>query len=137
MAGRAGVPPDEYAKFLPGTRFLTPEEALARFEKKDGLESLYGSGMVADEFNVANKVYAKPQPVAEYLDGSLLREALGAPQAARRDNRGAMAARPARLAPPVRRAAAATADDARRAGVPAADRRSGAWSATCRSSGTR
>jgi NitT/TauT family transport system substrate-binding protein len=82
MAGRAGVPAEEYARFLPGTRFLTPEEALARFEKKEGLETLYGSGLVADAFNVANKVYAKPQPVAEYLDGSLSREALGAPQAA-------------------------------------------------------
>jgi NitT/TauT family transport system substrate-binding protein len=82
MAGRAGVPPEDYAKFLPGTRFLTPQEALARFEKKEGLDTLYGSGMVADTFNVANKVYAKAQPVAEYLDGSLLREALGAPQAA-------------------------------------------------------
>src|SRR5437763_697259 len=37
MAGRAGVPPEEYAKFLPGTRFLTPQEALARFAKKHGL----------------------------------------------------------------------------------------------------
>lgn len=82
MAGRAGVPPEEYAKFLPGTRFLSPQEALARFDKKEGLNTLYGSGLVADAFNVANKVYAKPQPVAEYLDGSLLREALGAAQAA-------------------------------------------------------
>ena len=78
----AGVAADEYAKFLPGTRFLKPEEALARFEKKEGLETLYGSGLVADAFNVANKVYAKPQPVAEYLDGSLLRDAMGANQAA-------------------------------------------------------
>jgi len=75
MAGRAGVPPEEYAKFLPGTRFLTPEEALARFEPKDTLESLLGSGKVADEFNVANKVYAQPQPVAAYIDGSLSKEA--------------------------------------------------------------
>jgi NitT/TauT family transport system substrate-binding protein len=75
MAGRAGVPPEEYAKFLPGTRFLTPEEALARFETKDTLESLFGSGKVADEFNVANKVYAQPQPVAAYIDGSLSKEA--------------------------------------------------------------
>jgi NitT/TauT family transport system substrate-binding protein len=82
MAGRAGVPAEEYAKFLPGTRFLTPEEAMVRFDKKEGLESLIGSGLVADAFNVANKVYAKPQPVAEYLDGSLLRDAMGAPQAA-------------------------------------------------------
>jgi NitT/TauT family transport system substrate-binding protein len=76
MAARAGVSPDEYAKFLPGTRFLTPEEALARFEKKDSLQSLFGSGKVADEFNVANKVYKDPQPVAAYIDGSLAKEAL-------------------------------------------------------------
>jgi NitT/TauT family transport system substrate-binding protein len=77
MAGRAGVPPEEYATFLPGTRFLSPEEALTKFEKKDGLESLYGSGKVADDFNVANKVYAAPQPVGEYIDSSLAKEALG------------------------------------------------------------
>jgi NitT/TauT family transport system substrate-binding protein len=85
MAARAGVAPEEYAKFLPGTRFLSPDEAMARYEKKDTLDSLYGSGMVADAFNVANKVYAAHQPVAEYLDGSLLKEALSptpAPQAA-------------------------------------------------------
>ncbi len=57
MAARAGVPPEEYAKFMPGTRFLSPEEALTRFEPKDTLDSLFGSGKVADEFNVANKVY--------------------------------------------------------------------------------
>jgi len=78
MAGRAGVQPEEYTKYMPGTRFLTPEEALARFEKKDSLESLYGSGKVADAFNVANKVYAQPQPIDSYIDGSLSKEALGA-----------------------------------------------------------
>jgi NitT/TauT family transport system substrate-binding protein len=81
MAGRAGVPPDEYARFLPGTRFLSPDEALARFDntsaKKDTLESLYGSGKVADVFNVTNKVYAKSQTVDEYIDPSLSKEALG------------------------------------------------------------
>jgi len=77
MAGRAGVPPDEYAKFLPGTHFLTPAEALKRFDMKDGtLDTLLGSGKVADAFNVANKVYATPQPVAAYIDGSLAKEAL-------------------------------------------------------------
>ena len=45
-------------------------------EKKEGLETLYGSGLVADAFNVANKVYAKPQPVASYIDGSLSKDAL-------------------------------------------------------------
>ena len=75
MAARAGVPPEEYAKFLPGTHFLSPEEALAKFEQKDTLETIYGSGKVADAFNVTNKVYAAAQPVAEYIDGSLSKEA--------------------------------------------------------------
>jgi NitT/TauT family transport system substrate-binding protein len=81
MAGRAGVPPEEYGKFLPGTRFLSPDEALARFEKKDSLESLFGSGQVADAFNIANKVYAQPQPLAAYIDGSLSKEAIVTTQA--------------------------------------------------------
>jgi NitT/TauT family transport system substrate-binding protein len=81
MAGRAGVPPEEYVKYLPGTKFLSPEEALARFEKKDTLDSLYGSGKVADAFNVANKVYKDPQNVDSYIDGSLAKEALGKPAA--------------------------------------------------------
>jgi len=76
MAARAGVPPEEYAKFMPGTRFLTPEEALKRFEPHDNLDSLLGSGKVADAFNVENKVYKDPQPVKAYIDGSLSKEAL-------------------------------------------------------------
>jgi len=75
MAARAGVPAEEYGKFLPGTRFLSPKEALARFEKKDTLDSLYGSGKVADAFNVANKVYPKSQNVDDYIDASLSKEA--------------------------------------------------------------
>ncbi len=96
MAGRAGVPPEEYTKYMPGTRFLTPEEALARFEKKDSLDSLYGSGKVADAFNVANKVYAQPQPIDSYIDGSLSKEAIGAPKAGGRKIGGSQV----RLAPP-------------------------------------
>lgn len=77
MAGRAGVSPDEYAKFLPGTRFLSPDEALAAYQKNDTLKSVYGSGKVADAFNLANKVYKDPQKVDSYLDPSLSKEARG------------------------------------------------------------
>jgi NitT/TauT family transport system substrate-binding protein len=76
MGARAGVPPEQYVKYLPGTRYLSPEEALKAFEKKDTLDSLYGSAKVADEFNVANKVYAQHQPIDEYIDPSLSKEAL-------------------------------------------------------------
>ena len=77
MAGRAGVPAEEYAKFLPGTRFLSPTEALAAYQKNDTLKSVYGSGKVADAFNVANKVYKDPQKIETYLDPSLSKEAAG------------------------------------------------------------
>ena len=77
MAARAGVSAEEYGGFLPGTKFLTPQEAIAVFDKKEGLDSLIGSGKVADAFNVANKVYAQPQPLAEYIDSSLSKDALG------------------------------------------------------------
>ena len=43
---------------------------------KDNLDTLLGSGKVADAFNVANKVYKDPQPVKAYIDGSLSKEAL-------------------------------------------------------------
>jgi NitT/TauT family transport system substrate-binding protein len=76
MAGRAGVPPAEYAAFLPGTHFLTPAEALQRFDHKDGLGTLLGSGKVADAFHIAHKVYKVPQPVDTYIDGSLSKDAL-------------------------------------------------------------
>jgi NitT/TauT family transport system substrate-binding protein len=79
MGARAGVPPDQYAKYLPGTRYLSPEEALKAFEKKDTLDSLYGSAKVADEFNVTNKVYAQHQPIDEYIDSSLSKEASATP----------------------------------------------------------
>ncbi|HEY3594338.1 MAG TPA: ABC transporter substrate-binding protein, partial [Polyangiaceae bacterium] len=79
MAGRAGVPPEQYASFLPGTRYLAPEEALKVYEKHDGLDSLYGSAKVADDFNVANKVYEKHQPIDEYIDSSLSKEAFTSP----------------------------------------------------------
>jgi NitT/TauT family transport system substrate-binding protein len=75
MAGRAGVPPEEYAKFLPGTRFLSPEEALKAYNKGEGLDSIYGSSKTADAFNVANKVYPTPQPIDAYIDPSLSIEA--------------------------------------------------------------
>ncbi len=57
MAAKVGVKPEEYAAALPGTYFLSLAEAKKRFEKGETLESLYGSTKMADEFNVANKVY--------------------------------------------------------------------------------
>jgi NitT/TauT family transport system substrate-binding protein len=67
MAARVNLPASEYEQFVGGTKILTLEEAKAAFAKGDGLSSIYGSGAVVDKFNVDNKVYEKPQNVADYL----------------------------------------------------------------------
>ena len=72
MAAKVGVKPEEYAAAMPGTYFLTQAEAKQRFAKGTGLDSLYGSTKTADDFNVANKVYAQAQPIDEYIEPELM-----------------------------------------------------------------
>jgi NitT/TauT family transport system substrate-binding protein len=72
MAAKVGVKPEEYQAAMPGTYFLSLDEAKKRFVKGAGLDSLYGSTKIADDFNVANKVYAAAQPVDEYIDPELI-----------------------------------------------------------------
>ncbi len=71
MAARVNLTPEEYKPFLKGTKILTLAEAKKAFEKGEGLDSIYGSNVVVDKFNVDNKVYEKPQPVADYIDATL------------------------------------------------------------------
>ena len=71
MASRVGLSPEEYKPFLEGTRILTLEEAKEHFAKGEGLDSVYGSSQVSDDFNVDNKVYDTPQDVDSYIDPSL------------------------------------------------------------------
>lgn len=71
MASRVGLTPEEYAPFLEGTKLLTLEEAKAAYKKGAGLDSIYGSSKVSDDFNVANKVYDTPQDINAYFDGSI------------------------------------------------------------------
>jgi len=74
MAARVGLPPEEYKKFIGGTKILTLAEAKKHFAKGDGFDSVYGSSKISDDFNVANKVYEKPQDVDSYIDPSLTNE---------------------------------------------------------------
>jgi NitT/TauT family transport system substrate-binding protein len=72
MAAKAGVTREEYAAAMPGTYFLSLEEAKKCCKKSASLDSLYGSTSVADDFNVSNKVYGLPQVVDEYIDPAIL-----------------------------------------------------------------
>ena len=70
--GVDGRTAEEYAVHVPGTRFLSLEEAKKLYQKGDGLDSLYGSTKTADDFNVANQVYKTPQNIDEYIYGDIL-----------------------------------------------------------------
>ncbi len=72
MASRVGLSPEEYAGFVEGTKILTLEEAKAFLDKTEGFDSLYGSSMISDKFNVDNEVYAAPMDVDSYIDTSLM-----------------------------------------------------------------
>jgi NitT/TauT family transport system substrate-binding protein len=72
MAAKVGVKPEEYAAHIPGTHFLSLEDAKKVFQKNDALESIYGSSKIADQFNVANQVYKEPQNIDDYIVADLI-----------------------------------------------------------------
>lgn len=72
MSARVNLTPAEYAAFVKGTKILTLPEAKKALVKTDGLDSLYGSTKIVDEFNVANKVYDKSQKAEAYIDPSFV-----------------------------------------------------------------
>lgn len=71
MAAKVGAKVEEYAENVPGTRFLTLAEAKKVMKKGPGLDSLHGSLVVSNEFNLANKVYETSQNPDDYIVASL------------------------------------------------------------------
>lgn len=71
MAARVGLKPEEYQPLLAGTKILSLAEAKAVLKKGDGMDSLYGSSKIADDFNVKYEVYADPQAIDSYIDPSI------------------------------------------------------------------
>ncbi len=72
MAAKAGADPEEYAKNVPGTHLLSLAEAKTVFKKGDGLDSIYGSMTIGNQFNLDNKVYKDSQKPASYLAPSIV-----------------------------------------------------------------
>ena len=68
---RSDGAPDDVASRRQDGFFALAATYKQRFAKGPGLDSLYGSTKVADDFNVANKVYAQAQPVDEYITAEL------------------------------------------------------------------
>jgi NitT/TauT family transport system substrate-binding protein len=72
MAAKVGVKAADYAANIPGTYFLSLAESKKRYQKGDGLDSIYGSSKIADTFNTTNKVYKVSQAVDDYIDPSIV-----------------------------------------------------------------
>jgi len=72
MAARVNVAPEKYAKFLPGTKLLDLAGNKQYFLKTAGLGSVYGSSVIANEFNLANKVYDKKLDVDAFIEPALI-----------------------------------------------------------------
>ena len=72
MSKRDGTTPAEYKSFLGGTRLLTLAEGKKVFKKGPGLDSMYGSTKVSDDFNIKYEVYKTPQNIESYIDPSLM-----------------------------------------------------------------
>ncbi len=72
MAAKVGAKPEDYAKNIPGTHFLTLEEAKAAYKKGTGLDSIYGSMAIGNKFNLDNKVYKVSQKPESYLVPSVV-----------------------------------------------------------------
>lgn len=73
MAAKVGSTPAEYAKNVPGTHFLTLEEAKSTIKKGPGLDSIYGSMTIGNQFNLDNKVYKDSQKPEDYVVPSVIK----------------------------------------------------------------
>lgn len=71
LSARVNLKPEEYEPLLKGTYILSLDEALERWKKADGMESIYGSTNIVNEFNLKNEVYKDTQDSAKYLDPSI------------------------------------------------------------------
>ncbi|HEX4475203.1 MAG TPA: hypothetical protein VH142_09010, partial [Polyangiaceae bacterium] len=75
MSARVGLTPDAYKLLMGGTAFQDMAGDILHFKKGDGLDSIYGSSKIVDDFNVKNAVYKAPMKYEEYLDPSLVDDA--------------------------------------------------------------
>jgi NitT/TauT family transport system substrate-binding protein len=74
MSARVSLTPDAYKKLMGGTAFQDMDGDILHYKKADGLDSIYGSSKIVDDFNVGNKVYKAHMKFEEYLDPSIVEE---------------------------------------------------------------
>jgi len=67
MSAKVGADPAAYAKNIPGTHFLTVDEAKTALKKSHDMLSIYGSMELSDKFYLENKVYKDSQKPSDYI----------------------------------------------------------------------
>jgi NitT/TauT family transport system substrate-binding protein len=75
MGARVKLSGDEYKMFMKGTFFLDAAGNKKAYAKAEGLDSVFGSSKVSDEFFVKFKMYKAPVKHEDFFDGSLIEEA--------------------------------------------------------------
>jgi NitT/TauT family transport system substrate-binding protein len=76
MSARDGLSPAAYKAFLAGTHLLDLADGKKAMVKGPGFDSLYGSTVNADKFNVKYAVYKKAEAVDTYIDPTLTTAAM-------------------------------------------------------------
>jgi NitT/TauT family transport system substrate-binding protein len=74
MAKVVGLPPDQYATYLPGTRFFGAEENLIALGEPERPESLVGVGPTIAAFLTDNKLLEGKVDFAAAVEPALVRE---------------------------------------------------------------
>ena len=77
MAGKVSVDPVEYSKSLSGTAILGADDNLKHLEKHAGLDSVYGSMKVSDDFYTKFQVYATHLNTDSYVTPRLVEAVTG------------------------------------------------------------
>jgi len=73
LAKRVELEPQDYKLLFEGTYILSREEALKCWNWAENLNSIYGSTMVSNDFNVRVGLYPKALNVSSYLDSTITR----------------------------------------------------------------
>ena len=73
MSARVGLTPAEYKPLLEGTFILDKKGNKKHFKMGKGLDTVYGSNLEADAFNVKYKVYDEPLETDAYLFPKLIK----------------------------------------------------------------
>jgi NitT/TauT family transport system substrate-binding protein len=73
MSARVKLSPQEYEPLLKGTFLLDQPGNLKAYTESAGLESVYGSSAMVNQFNVTKGVYKQAQDVKAYLDPTFVK----------------------------------------------------------------